>query len=329
MSYTANANRYTLMQYRPAGASGLQLPVISFGLWQNFGSSAQRSTMEELLFTAFDAGITYFDLANNYGPVAGSAEINFGQILKQDLSAYRDQMIIASKAGYTMWEGPYGDFGSRKYLIASLEQSLQRMGLDYVDIFYHHRMDPNTPLEETMTALADIVRQGKALYVGLSNYDGVTMTAASQLLKELRCPFVVNQNRYSMLSRDIETNGLQQACTREKKGIVAFSPLAQGLLSEKYLGDVPQDSRMMGDSISLKPEALTSEILSKLKALHPIAINRGQTLSQMALSYLLNQDNVTSVLVGASRVSQLQENIASLNNLEFTPEEMAQIQNIL
>lgn len=328
MKYQANQHRYEDMLYRSAGNSGLKLPVISFGLWHNFGTNDDKTVMKEMLFAAFDGGITYFDLANNYGPVPGSAEENFGKILTSDLGAYRDQMIVATKAGYTMWDGPYGDFGSRKYMMASLDQSLQRMGLDYVDIFYHHRMDPETPLEETMGALADMVRQGKALYVGLSNYDGVTMTKASALLKDLNCPFVVNQNPYSMLNDGIEKNGLQAACNQEKKGIVAFSPLAQGLLSDRYLKEIPKDSRM-NQGHFLKSDALTTAVRDQLVALNGMAQERGQSLSQMALSYLLGQDSMTSVLVGASRVSQLQENLGCMKNMSFTQEEQAKIAGIL
>lgn len=329
MSYTANSARYNTMEFRHAGRSGLQLPVIALGLWHNFGTNADKKTMESLCFTAFDHGITYFDIANNYGPERGSAEVNFGEILHGHMSAYRDQMVIATKAGYTMWEGPYGNWGSRKYLISSLDQSLKRMSLDYVDIFYHHRMDPDTPLEETMLALTDIVRSGKALYVGLSNYDGDTMKKASDLLREYRCPFIVNQNKYSMLDTTVEENGLQKACTKEKKGIVAFSPLAQGVLSDKYLNGIPEDSRAKKSSPSLTESAITPDVLDIVSALNIMAQNRGQSLSQMALAYTLSQEAVTSVLIGASKPVQVLENVKTLEKLTFSDEELKEIKKIL
>ena len=255
MSYQPSGGRYNAMEYRRCGASGLKLPVVSFGLWHNFGDTGDYGTMKEMLFTAFDHGITHFDLANNYGPAPGSAERNFGKILKEELGAWRDERIISTKAGYVMWDGPYGDWGSRKYLMASLDQSLSRMGLDYVDIFYHHRMDPETPLEETMLALADIVRSGKALYVGISNYDGKHMEQAAGILRDLHCPFVINQNRYSILDRTIEENGLKEAARRGEKGIITFSPLAQGLLTDRYLDGIPSDSRIRTDGRRRYPPA--------------------------------------------------------------------------
>lgn len=329
MSYTANSARYNTMEFRHAGRSGLQLPVIALGLWHNFGTNADKKTMESLCFTAFDHGITYFDIANNYGPERGSAETNFGEILHGQMSAYRDQMIIATKAGYTMWEGPYGNWGSRKYLISSLDQSLRRLKMDYVDIFYHHRMDPDTPLEETMLALADIVRSGKALYVGLSNYDGKTMKKASKLLDEYNCPFVVNQNRYSMLDTTVEENGLQETCVDKGKGIVAFCPLEQGILTSKYLHGIPEDSRAKGCAASLSTDAITPDVVEKAQKLNEIAQGRGQSLSQMALAYLLSKPAMTTALIGASRPEQITENVACLENMTFTPEEESQIQAIL
>lgn len=324
MSYTANSDRYTTMEYRHAGNSGLQLPVIALGLWHNFGTNAQMETMKQLCFTAFDQGITYFDLANNYGPERGSAETNFGTILHSDMSQYRDQMIIATKAGYTMWDGPYGNWGSRKYLLASLDQSLGRMGLDYVDIFYHHRMDPDTPLEETMSALDTAVKSGKALYAGLSNYNGETMLEAMRILQEMRCPFIINQNRYSMFDRTIEKNGLKAACAAEGKGIIAFSPLEQGLLSNRYLDGIPADSRIMTDGRFLSKEQVEATH-GKVVALNNIASERGQTLAQMALSWVLRDGEVTSVLIGASKASQILDNCQIVGNTTFSAEELAKI----
>ncbi len=329
MSYTANPTRYDHMEYRHAGDSGLQLPVISLGLWHNFGTNADKNTMKQLCFTAFDQGITYFDLANNYGPERGSAETNFGEILQGEFAGHRDELVIASKAGYGMWSGPYGDWGSRKYLISSLNQSLKRMKLEYVDIFYHHRMDPETPLEETMLALADIVRSGKALYVGLSNYDGKTMEKASKLLDKYNVPFIVNQNNYSMFNDTVEQNGLQKACSKEKKGIVAFCPLAQGLLSTKYLDHIPEDSRIKTSGIFLKEEAVTAETLAKVRSLNEIAQNRGQTLAQMALSYILSREAMTTALIGASKPEQITENVACLKNMKFSSDELNKIEKIL
>lgn len=328
MSYTAAGSRYDTMEYRRCGKSGLKLPVVSFGLWHNFGDTGNYENMKKMLFTAFDNGITHFDLANNYGPAPGSAERNFGKILKEELGAYRDELIISTKAGYDMWAGPYGDWGSRKYLIASLDQSLKRMGLEYVDIFYHHRMDPQTPLEETMQTLSDIVRSGKALYVGISNYDGETMKKASAILSELKCPFIINQNSYSMINRTIEKNGLKQAAQEEGKGIITFSPLSQGMLTDRYLNGIPQDSRIKTDGRFLQAERITEEVVAGLRKLNEIAAGRGQSLAQMALSWILKDDVVTSVLVGASRPEQLLDNIKIINRTPFTQEELEAMEAI-
>lgn len=328
MTYIADQNRYHTMQYNRCGKSGLKLPAISFGFWHNFGVHNDYENMKQMCFTAFDNGITHFDLANNYGPEYGRAERNFGQIFREEFTAYRDELIISTKAGYDMWEGPYGDWGSRKYLLASLDQSLSRMGLDYVDIFYHHRMDPETPLEETMGALDQAVKSGKALYAGISNYDGPTMEKAAAILKELHCPFVINQNRYSIFDRTIEKNGLKQAACREGKGIIAFSPLAQGLLTDKYLHGIPEDSRMAKDGRYLHRDALSPEKLDRIKALNAIAAQRGQTLAQMALSWVLKDDQVTSVLIGASRPEQILENLKIIGNTAFSEEELKEINKI-
>ncbi len=326
--YQANANRYSEMPYVKCGNSGLKLPKISLGLWHNFGSVFPYENMKQLIFTAFDNGVTHFDLANNYGPVYGSAETNFGRILREELGTYRDELIITTKAGYDMWPGPYGDHGSRKYLLASLDQSLKRMGLDYVDIFYHHRPDPETPLEETMGALAQAVRSGKALYVGLSNYDGERMRKASRILEELRVPFVVNQNRYNIFDRGIENNGLKQAAAELGKGIVAFCPLAQGLLTDRYLNGIPEDSRIRTDGRFLKESAVTEEKLAQIRALNEIARQRGQKLAQMALAWILRDGITTSVIIGASKPSQILENIAAVQNPIFSDEELAAIDKI-
>ena len=323
--YSAPAGRYAGMVYRRCGSSGLRLPAISLGLWHNFGDPACFENMRRLCLTAFDRGITHFDLANNYGPEPGSAEKNFGRILREALGPYRDELIISTKAGYRMWDGPYGDGGSRKYLLASLDQSLQRMGLDYVDIFYHHRMDPETPLEETMGALAQAVSSGKALYVGLSNYDGDTMLRAAAILGELHCPFVINQNRYSILDRTIERNGLKQSAAQAGCGIIAFSPLAQGLLSSRYLSGIPADSRVRTDGRFLKESSITPEKRAQLQALNRIATARGQTLAEMALGWVLRSPEVTSVLVGVSRPDQILENLGALKSAPFTGEELSSI----
>ena len=326
--YIASEKRYDTMAYNRTGNSGLKLPAVSLGLWHNFGDTANFENMKKMCFTAFDNGITHFDLANNYGPSEGTAEINFGRILKEDLGKYRDELIISTKAGYYMWPGPYGDWGSRKYLLASLDQSLKRMGLDYVDIFYHHRMDPETPLEETMGALATAVQSGKALYVGLSNYDGPTLEKATAILDDLKVPFVINQNRYSIFNRVIEENGLKETSARLGKGIIAFSPLAQGLLTNRYLKEIPADSRIRTDSRFLKENALTPERLNQIKALNDLAAQRGQSLAQMALSWVLRDGIVTSVLAGASRPEQVIDNIKAVENTKFTDDELALIDKI-
>ena len=326
--YTANENRYEKMQYNRCGASGLKLPAVSLGLWHNFGDTGNFENMKQMCFTAFDNGITHFDLANNYGPAEGSAEANFGKILKEDMAAYRDEMIISTKAGYYMWPGPYGDWGSRKYLIASLDQSLKRMGLEYVDIFYHHRPDPETPLEETMEALAQIVRSGKALYAGISNYDGPTLEKATKILTDLHVPFIINQNRYNIFDRRIEKNGLKEKAKELNKGIICFSPLEQGLLSDRYLKGIPEDSRVRTDGRFLQENRINEDILTKVRALNDIASKRGQTLAEMALAWILKDGYVTSVLVGASKPSQILDNIKAIENTTFTEEELREIDKI-
>ena len=326
--YKASDNRYNNMKYNRCGNSGLKLPMVSLGLWHNFGDTAQYENMKELCFTAFDNGITHFDLANNYGPEPGSAEKNFGKILREEMSAYRDEMIISTKAGYLMWDGPYGDWGSRKYLIASLDQSLKRMGLEYVDIFYHHRPDPDTPLEETMGALSQIVKSGKALYVGLSNYDGERLEEACEILDGLKCPFIINQNRYSIFDRTIENNRLKEASKNLNKGIISFSPLAQGVLTDRYLNGIPEDSRIKTDGRFLSASAVTEEKLSQIRELSKIAKNRGQTLAEMALAWVLKDGVVTSVLIGASKKSQILDNIKAINNTDFSEEELKKIDEI-
>lgn len=327
--YQAAADRYDTMEYKRCGRSGLKLPRIALGLWQNFGLEKTIAEQEEILCHAFDHGITHFDLANNYGhPSNGLAEKNFGQALKDCLGTYRDELVISTKAGYDMWPGPYGNWGSRKYLLASLDQSLKRMGLDYVDIFYHHRMDPNTPLEETMGALDSIVKSGKALYVGISNYDGPTMVRAAEILEDLKCPFVINQNRYSIFDRTIEQNGLKKTANQMGKGIIAFSPLAQGLLTDKYLHGIPSDSRIAVDGRFLHADALTKEKLAQIEALNKMAGERGQSLAQMALSWILKDEDVTSVLIGASRPEQIIQNVEIVQNTKFTREELKKIDQI-
>lgn len=323
--YQANASRYETMQYNRCGQSGLKLPEVSLGLWHNFGTYCDYENMKALCFTAFDNGITHFDLANNYGPEPGSAETNFGKILREELHAYRDELLVSTKAGYLMWGGPYGDWGSKKYITASLDQSLKRMGLEYVDIFYHHRMDPETPLEETMETLAQIVRRGKALYVGISNYDGEHMKQAAVILKELHCPYIINQNRYSIFDRTIERNGLKQAAVEEKKGIIAFSPLAQGTLTDRYLNGIPADSRIAVDGRFLKASQLTDAKLASIRALNDIARGRGESLAQMALKWVLKDHVVTSVLIGASKASQILNNLKVLKSADFTEEELRKI----
>ena len=327
--YTAAANRYETMKYHRCGASGLMLPEVSLGLWHNFGDTGDYENMKQMCFTAFNHGITHFDLANNYGPEPGSAERNFGKIVKEEMSAYRDEMIISTKAGYGMWDGPYGNWGSRKYLLASLDQSLKRMGLDYVDIFYHHRMDPDTPLYETMWALDSIVKSGKALYVGLSNYDGKTMEEAASILEELHCPFIINQNKYSILDRSVEINGILKSSVEKKKGMIAFSPLAQGLLTDRYLNGIPDDSRVRTDSRFLNENALSEEVLEKIRKLNRMAKDRGQTLAQMALSWVYSHKGITSVLIGASKPEQILQNLKMTDNINFTKEEYEQIDSIV
>lgn len=326
--YKASSVRYEKMSYARCGDSGLMLPRVSLGLWHNFGDTADYGNMKELVFTAFDNGITHFDLANNYGPEPGSAERNFGKILKEEIGFYRDEILVSTKAGYEMWDGPYGNMGSRKYLLASLDQSLKRMGLDYVDIFYHHRPDPDTPLEETMGALDSAVKSGKALYVGLSNYDGERLKKAAKILDELKCPFIINQNRYSIFDRTIENNGLKAAAIELNKGIIAFSPLAQGMLTNRYLNGIPADSRVMTDGRFLKESAITKERLEQISRLNETAKSRNQTLAEMALAWVLRDGVVTSVLIGASRPSQILDNIKAIENTEFTAEELKKIDEI-
>lgn len=326
--YQASEKRYETMNYFSCGNSGLKLPAVSLGLWHNFGDTAPYENMKKLCFTAFDNGITHFDLANNYGPEPGSAEKNWGRILKENFMPYRDEMIISTKAGYEMWDGPYGNWGSRKYLLASLDQSLQRMGMDYVDIFYHHRMDPDTPLEETMGALAQAVTSGKALYVGLSNYNGEQLEKATAILNDLKCPFVINQNRYSIFDRTIENNGLKDTAAKLKKGIISFSPLAQGLLTDRYLNGIPADSRIKTDGRFIQEGAVTEARLTQIRKLNDLAAERGQTLAEMALAWVLRDGVVTSVLIGASKTSQILDNIKATQNLKFSEEELQLIEDI-
>ena len=326
--YTPAKERYETMEYNRCGESGLMLPKVSLGLWHNFGDTSDYENMKQLCFTAFDNGITQFDLANNYGPAYGSAERNFGKILEEELMPYRDEMIITTKAGYDMWEGPYGNWGSRKYLLASLDQSLKRMGLEYVDIFYHHRMDPETPLEETMGALATAVQQGKALYVGLSNYDGKTLSQAAAILKDLKCPFVINQNRYSIFDRTVEKNGLKRTTGILKKGLITFSPLAQGQLTDRYLNGIPEDSRIRKDGRFLKESVLTPERLDQIRRLNDLATQRGEKLADMALGWLLQHKEVTSVLIGASKPQQILDNVKAIHCAPFTAEELRLIDEI-
>ena len=327
--YIASETRYDKMVYNRCGASGLLLPAVSLGLWHNFGSNASFDNMVDICQTAFDLGITHFDLANNYGPVPGAAEENFGRILKKGLGAYRDELVISTKAGYDMWPGPYGNWGSKKYLVASLDQSLRRMGLDYVDIFYHHRPDPKTPLEETARALDGMVRSGKALYVGISNYDKEQTIAIARLFKEMGTPFIINQRRYSMFVRDVEKDGLKEYAAKNGIGIITFSPLAQGLLTDRYLNGIPENSRIRTDGRFLKEEAVNEETLSKVRALNEIARERGQSLAQMALAWILRDGDITSVLIGASRASQVMDNVGMLGNVQFGEEERMRIERIL
>lgn len=327
--YTAKETRYDKMQYNRCGASGLFLPAVSLGLWHNFGSNGSFDNMTDMCRTAFDHGITHFDLANNYGPVPGAAEENFGRILRKGLGAYRDELVISTKAGYEMWPGPYGNWGGKKYLVASLDQSLQRMGLDYVDIFYHHRPDPGTPLEETARALDGIVRSGKALYVGVSNYNREQTIAIAGLFREMGTPFIINQRKYSLFVRDIEKDGLKDYAAENGIGIITFCPLAQGLLTDRYLHGIPEDSRIRTDGRFLKEEAVTEETRNKIRALNSIAAERGQSLAQMALAWILRDGDITSVLIGASRASQIMDNIGMLDNLHFSEEERERIGRIL
>ncbi|GJM32829.1 MAG: glyceraldehyde 3-phosphate reductase [Saprospiraceae bacterium] len=327
-TYQASDQRYEKMKYRRCGKSGIMLPAISLGLWHNFGNTDNFENGRKILRTAFDYGITHFDLANNYGPPYGAAEENFGRMLKKDFSAYRDELIISSKAGWDMWPGPYGNLGSRKYLIASLDQSLKRMGLDYVDIFYHHRPDPDTPLEETMGALDHIVRQGKALYIGISQYPAELTDRATDILNRLGTPCLIHQPRYSMFDRWVE-NGLLDMLGKEGVGGIAFSPLEQGILTDKYLKGFPEDSRAVKDGRYLTKEKISPEVLEKVRNLNEIAKNRGQSLAQMAIAWLLKDERITSVLVGVSRTQQLIDNVKALDNLEFTKRELEDIQHIL
>ena len=323
--YYANSSRYEKMEYRKCGESGLKLPAISLGLWHNFGENADYNNMCQMCFTAFDTGITHFDLANNYGPPGGVAEENFGTILNKHMKAYRDDMIISTKAGYKMQDGPYGDGGSRKYLLSSLDSSLKRMKLDYVDIFYHHRMDKDTPLYETMGALDTAVKSGKALYAGLSNYDGETMEEAAKILNELHCPFVINQNRFSIYDRKIEETKILESAIKEKKGMIIFSPLAQGLLTDRYFKGIPQDSRIKTDGRFLNESSVSPEKIEKSIKLNEIAKKRGQSLAQMALAWVYSHEGITSVLIGASSKEQIKDNVKMLENTSFTKEELKEI----
>lgn len=327
--YQASEKRYEEMKYTRCGRSGLFLPQVSLGLWHNFGTNADFDNMQAMCHTAFDHGITHFDLANNYGPLPGAAEENFGKILKAGLGAYRDELVISTKAGYDMWPGPYGDWGSKKYLVASLDQSLKRMGLDYVDIYYHHRPDPETPLEETVRALDGIVKAGKALYVGISNYNKKQTIEAAAMFKELGTPFIINQRSYNMFNRSIEKDGLKDYAAANGIGIITFSPLAQGLLTDRYLHGIPEDSRVKTDGRFLNESSISEEALKKVRALNELAKERGQTLAQMALSWILRDGDITSVLIGASKPSQILDNIGIIHSTAFTDEERAKIDEIL
>ncbi|SNY99809.1 L-glyceraldehyde 3-phosphate reductase [Flagellimonas pacifica] len=327
-NYRPNEARYDKMQYRRCGNSGLLLPLISLGLWHNFGHTNDFQNARQILRTAFDHGITHFDLANNYGPPYGAAEDNFGRLFNKDFKNYRDELIVSTKAGWDMWPGPYGNFGSRKYLIASLDQSLTRMGIDYVDIFYHHRPDPDTPLEETMGALHHIVQQGKALYVGISQYNAEDTSKAYEILKNLGTPLLIHQPRYNMMDRWIE-NGLLDVLGEKGIGSIPFSPLEQGILTNKYLKGIPKNSRAAKDARYLKSDHITPELLQKVEKLDAIANSRNQSLAQMALAWVLKDERITTVLIGASRTEQLLDNIKTLDNLAFTKEELAKIESIL
>lgn len=327
--YEADKKRYDTMKYNRCGQSGLLLPAVSLGLWHNFGSNGNFDNMQNMCHTAFDHGITHFDLANNYGPVPGSAEENFGRILKKGLGLFRDELIISTKAGYDMWPGPYGNWGSKKYLVASLDQSLKRMGLDYVDIFYHHRPDNDTPLEETARALDGIVRSGKALYIGISNYNKEQTIAIAKLFAEMGTPFIINQRKYSMFDRTIEHDGLKDYAAANGIGIITFCPLAQGLLTDRYLNGIPADSRIRTDGRFLHEDAVDKITIDKVKALSAISEERGQTLAQMALAWILRDHDITSVLIGASKPSQIIDNVGMLTNLEFSEDERNRIDAIL
>ena len=328
MAYFASKDRYDQMKYNRCGNSGLLLPAVSLGLWHNFGGGDDYQKMKNILLRAFDMGITHFDLANNYGPPPGSAESNLKNLMHGELAQHRDELIISTKAGYLMWDGPYGEWGSRKYLMASLDQSLKRMGLEYVDIFYSHRPDPNTPLEETMMALHSAVQQGKALYVGISNYDAEQTNRAVDILERLGTPCLIHQPRYNMFDRWVE-DGLLEVLEKRGVGCIPFSPLAQGLLTNRYLDGIPKGSRIDSESIFLGKDNLDPETMVKVKALNQQAGQRGQTLAQMALAWILEKKQITSVLIGASSVAQLEANVATVNNLKFTRDELAYIENIL
>ena len=327
--YVANEGRYNDMKYRRCGRSGILLPGLSMGLWHNLGHTDDLENGRNILRACFDYGITHFDLANNYGPPFGAAEENFGRIFRQDFKPYRDELIISTKAGWDMWPGPYGNFGSRKYLLASLDQSLKRMGLEYVDIFYSHRPDPHTPLEETMGALHTAVQQGKALYVGISQYKSEATTKAAEILRQMGTPLLIHQPRYSMLDRWVEEDGLLPVLEKEGVGAIAFSPLEQGVLTNKYLDGFPEDSRAVKDGRYLKTAQITEERLNKVRALNTIAQRRGQSIAQLAVSWLLIDPRITSVLIGASKVSQIDDNVGALKNLDFSEEEKAEIRRIL
>lgn len=327
-TYQPAPQRYDQMQYRRCGRSGLKLPLLSLGLWHNFGHENNFKNAREILRTAFDHGITHFDLANNYGPPYGSAEETFGRIFEKDFKTYRDELILSTKAGWDMWPGPYGNWGSRKYLIASLDQSLKRMGVEYVDIFYHHRPDPETPLEETMAALDHIVRQGKALYVGISQYSAEDTRRAAEILKDMGTPLLIHQPRYNMFDRWVE-NGLLDVLCEKGIGSIAFSPLEQGLLTDKYLKGIPADSRAAKDGRYLKPDQISEEMLDKVRKLNALAQNRGQSLAQMAIAWLLKDERITTVLVGVSRAEQLRDNVKTLDRLNFSAEELTEIQQII
>ncbi len=326
--YEAEEKRYERMDYNRCGHSGLLLPKVSLGLWHNFGSNGNFDNMQQMCYAAFDNGITHFDLANNYGPVYGAAEENFGRILKKGLGVYRDELVVSTKAGYDMWPGPYGNWGSKKYLVASLDQSLKRMGLEYVDIYYHHRPDPKTPLEETVRALDGIVRSGKALYVGISNYNKEQTIAAAELFRQLGTPFIINQRRYSIFDRSIERDGLKDYAAGAGIGIITFCPLEQGLLTGRYLNGIPEDSRVRTDGRFLHEDAINQKTVEKVRALNKIAIDRGQTLAQMSLSWILRDGDITSVLIGASRPSQILDNIGCIHAPAFTEEERKAIDEI-